>query len=148
MQPPLQGLVALHVPLQTGSKLADVRSCRAETVPAQRTAMAIAARNALLNVLLMIHSPFSNTPHCGSFTRCYFREGATPASFVVQNAVIGVVKEQTQLEVGQGLVALQVPPQVDPWTPLRNCRAETVSTHRTATVMTANNRFWIFFFMA
>jgi hypothetical protein len=77
------------------------------------------------------------------------REGATPASFVVQNAVVGVVKEQTHLELVeiQGWVALQVPPQVDPWTPFRNCRAETVPAHRTATAMTANDRFWIFFFM-
>lgn len=45
---------------------------------------------------------------------CYFPAGVTPASLVVQNAVNGVVKEQTQLEVGQGLVRLQVPPHVDP----------------------------------
>jgi len=58
MQPPLQGMVALQVPLQTGSKLPRVRSCRAETVPAQRTAMANAARNVFLIVLLMIHASF------------------------------------------------------------------------------------------
>ena len=79
---------------------------------------------------------------------CYLPEGASPASFVVQNAVVGVVKEQTQLEVGQGWVALQLPPQANPLTPLRNCRAETVPAHRTATVMTANDSFWILFFMA
>jgi hypothetical protein len=58
MQPPLQCTVALHAPLQTGSRLVGVRSCRAETVPAQRTAIAIAARNVFLIALLMIHSPF------------------------------------------------------------------------------------------
>jgi hypothetical protein len=59
MQPPLQGMVALHVPLHTGSKLAGVRSCRAETVPALRTAATIAASNIFLIVsLLMVHSPF------------------------------------------------------------------------------------------
>jgi hypothetical protein len=58
MQAPLQGFVALHVPVQAGSRLADVRSCRAETVPAQRTAVAMAARNVFLIVLLIIHSPF------------------------------------------------------------------------------------------
>jgi hypothetical protein len=85
-----------------------------------------------------------------AFAGCYFPGGTTPTSFVVQNPVIGVVKEQTQLELveRQGRVALQVPPQVDPWTPLRSCRAETVPTHRTATAMAANDRFWIFFFMA
>ena len=56
-------MVALHLPLQTGSKLARVRSCRAETVPAPRTAMANAAKNAFLIVLLMIHfSFFYNRP--------------------------------------------------------------------------------------
>lgn len=54
MHAPLQGMVALQVPLHTGSRLVGVRSCRAETVPAQRTAVAIAARNVFLIVLLMI----------------------------------------------------------------------------------------------
>jgi hypothetical protein len=58
MQPPVQCTVVLHAPLQTGSRFVGVRSCRAETVPAQRTAMAIAARNVFLIVLLMIDSPF------------------------------------------------------------------------------------------
>jgi hypothetical protein len=58
IQPPLQCTVVLHAPLQTGSKLAGVRSCRAETVPAQRTAVAIAASNVFLIVLFMVHSPF------------------------------------------------------------------------------------------
>ena len=57
-QPPVQGFIALHVPRQTGSRLACFCNCRAETVPAQRTAVAITARNAFLIVLLMIHSPF------------------------------------------------------------------------------------------
>jgi hypothetical protein len=61
MQAPLQCTVVLHVPLQTGSKLIGVRSCRAETVPAQRTAVAIAARNVFLIVLLMVHSSFQLT---------------------------------------------------------------------------------------
>ena len=59
MQGPLQWTVVLHVPLQTGNKLAGVRSCRAEIVPAQRTAAAIAVRIVFLIVLLMIHSSFS-----------------------------------------------------------------------------------------
>jgi len=58
MQPPLQCTVVLHAPLQTESKLADVRSCRAETVPAQRTAVAMAASNVFLIVFPMVHSPF------------------------------------------------------------------------------------------
>jgi hypothetical protein len=77
----------------------------------------------------------------------YFFGEVTPASFVVQKAVNGVVKEQTQ-PVAQGWVALQLPLQVDPWTPLRNCRAETVPAHRTAKTMTANDSFLMVFFMA
>jgi hypothetical protein len=84
---------------------------------------------------------------CPLLLRYFFGE-VTPPSFVVQNAVSGVVKEHTQLGVGQGRVALQLPLQVDPWTPLRNCRAETVPAHRTAKTMTANDRFLMVFFMA
>ncbi len=98
-QGPLQWTVVLHVPLQTGSRLAGVCNCRAETVPAQRTAAAIAASNVFLIVLLIIHSPFS-VRLMRAFAGCYFPEGATPASFVVQNAVVGVVKEQTQSDGG------------------------------------------------
>jgi methylglyoxal synthase len=62
--------------------------------------------------------------------------------------VNGVVKEQTQPLI-QGWVALQVPPHVvELRALLRNCRAERVPVHRTATAMIANDRFWIFFFMA
>jgi len=59
MQPPLQGTVALHVPLQTGSKLVGVRSCRAETVPAQRTAMIIAANEKFWMAFLMMCPSFN-----------------------------------------------------------------------------------------
>jgi hypothetical protein len=66
----------------------------------------------------------------------------------VQNAVNGVVKEQTQ-PLAHGWVALQEPPQVvELLAPLCNCRVETVPAHRTAAAMTTNERFWIFFFMA
>jgi len=102
MQAPLQGMVALQVPLQTGSRLACVRSCRAETVPAQRAAMTIAARNVFLIVLLIIQPPFQNCASNGPFSCRYFPWGAAPASFVVQNAVKGVVKEQTQPATAQG----------------------------------------------
>jgi len=58
MQGPLQGLVALHVPVHVGRRLGFLCNCRAETVPAQRTAATMAARNAFFIVLLMIHSSF------------------------------------------------------------------------------------------
>ena len=56
----------------------------------------------------------------------------------MQNAVVGVVKEQKQL-LEQGWVALQVPLQAKPLGSLRNCRAETVPAKRTAMIMVANN---------
>ena len=81
-----------------------------------------------------------------SFACCYLSEGAIPAGRTVQNAVNGVVKEQKQPEA-HGCVELQVPPQAKPLESVCNWRAETVPAHRTATAMTANDRFWIFFFM-
>jgi hypothetical protein len=58
MQGPLQGLVALHVPVQVGSRLGFFCNCRAETVPAQRTAMIIAANEKFWMVFLMICPSF------------------------------------------------------------------------------------------
>jgi hypothetical protein len=59
MQPVLQGLVALQPPPQLANPLVSVRSCRAETVPAHRTAVTITARNVFFIVFLpMIHLPF------------------------------------------------------------------------------------------
>lgn len=76
---------------------------------------------------------------------CYFFAGTAPASFVVQNAVNGVVKEQTQ-PLAQACVRLQVPPQVvAAFAPLRNWWAETVPAQRAAVVMIANKRVWIVF---
>ena len=61
--------------------------------------------------------------------------------------VNGVVKEQKQ-PLRQGWLALQRPLQVvDPWTPLRNCFAESVAAPRTARTMVANKRVWMLFFM-
>ena len=54
MQPVLQGLVALQPPPQLANPLVSVRSCRAETVPAHKAAMTIAASNEDLIFLLMI----------------------------------------------------------------------------------------------
>jgi hypothetical protein len=155
MQAPLQGLVALHVPLQNGSKLDGVRSCRAETVPAQRTAVASAARNVFLIVLLMIHSSFQYQAEENEYGPailpawlCYFPEGATPAGRTVQNAVNGVVKEQKQ-PAAQGWVELQLPPQVvEPLASLRNCRAETVPAQRTPMTSAIKNIDLMFFMIA
>ena len=54
MQPLLQGLFAPQLPPQVAEAFASLRNCRAETVPAQRTAVTIAIRNVLLMVFLII----------------------------------------------------------------------------------------------
>jgi hypothetical protein len=238
---PEQGMVALHRPLHTPINPGLLCNCRAETVPAHKTAIARAAKSVVLIFLLMIallskqraadaeasasglffrwlERPWvpdasssgstKDLADAGTVTRfggaagtrtrgeqagfslqlpgghaagaengrnhgcqkcifgclahdslflsvvmratacCYFPAGATPASFVVQNAVNGVVKEHTQPAVAHGWVALHVPPQVNPLALLLSCRAETVPAQRTATAITASDRFWIFFFMA
>jgi len=57
MQAPLQGFVALQVPVQVGSRLGFFCNWRAETVPAQRTAVTVAARSVLLMVFFVIEIP-------------------------------------------------------------------------------------------
>ena len=54
MQPLLQGLFAPQLPPQVAEAFASLRNCRAETVPAQRTAVTIAIRNVFLMVFLII----------------------------------------------------------------------------------------------
>jgi hypothetical protein len=59
VQKPPQCTVALQVvPQAPGKAFVFVLNCRAEIVPAQRTAVAIVARNVFLIVLLIIHSPW------------------------------------------------------------------------------------------
>ncbi|HEX4602444.1 MAG TPA: hypothetical protein VH724_00480 [Candidatus Angelobacter sp.] len=74
----------------------------------------------------------------------YFAGDCNPAGRTVQNAVVGVVKEQKQ-PLAQGWVKLHLPLQVvDPLAPVRNCWAETVPKQRTAVIMAASNMFLIF----
>ena len=54
MQAPLQWTVVLHVPLQTGIRLAGVCNCRAETVPAQSTAITMVENSVVFMILRMI----------------------------------------------------------------------------------------------
>lgn len=51
-QPLAQACVALHVPPHVVAAGASFRNCRAETVPAQRTAVSIAANNVVLMVFI------------------------------------------------------------------------------------------------
>ena len=55
---PLHGCVALQRPLQTPISPAFLCSCRAETVPAKRTAVTIPASNVGLIFLLTVAPPF------------------------------------------------------------------------------------------
>ena len=64
----------------------------------------------------------------------------------MQNAVVGVVKEQKQL-LGQGWMALQVPLQAKPLGSLRNWRAETVPALKTAMTIAPNKKFCVVFLM-
>jgi hypothetical protein len=58
MHAPLQGFVALQVPVQAGNRLDFFCNCRAETVPAQRTAIITAANEKFWIVFLMICPSF------------------------------------------------------------------------------------------
>jgi hypothetical protein len=138
-QPLGQGFVLLHDPWQAANPRLPFFNCRAESVPAQRTAVIIVASNVfLIAFLLMVCSPFRPSSLMRGLHLCYLPAGASPAGRVVQNAVNGVVKEQKQ-PLAQGCVELQLPPQANPLTPLRNWRAETVPAHRTDVTMAANN---------
>jgi hypothetical protein len=54
MQPPRQGWVALQVPRQAGNSLDFVCSCRAETLPAHKTAVIKIASDAFFTVFMFI----------------------------------------------------------------------------------------------
>jgi hypothetical protein len=85
-------------------------------------------------------------PLPGLGVRCYFLGDTTPAGRDVQNAVVGVVKEQKQ-PLAQGWVVLHLPLHVvGPCAAFRNCRAETVPAQRTAVSMAASNVILMVFF--
>jgi hypothetical protein len=60
MQPVEQGCTLLQLPLQAAKPLLSVRNWRADTVPAHRTAVTIAARNVDLTIFLLMIAPISN----------------------------------------------------------------------------------------
>jgi hypothetical protein len=75
-QGPLHGFVALQLPLHVPIGLAVAFNCRAETVPAHKTAAAIAARNVFWMIflpmiaLLSVHLDFIENRM--SFYSCSF----------------------------------------------------------------------------
>ena len=150
MQGPLQGLVALHVPVQVGSRLGFFCNCRAETVPAQKTAIMMAANERFWMVFLMICPSFQlQEPDEGPVASSYFKTDAPGMGCDEQNGLpvsMGTIQRQP---VWQGLVALQPPPQVaEPFASLRNCRAETVPAQRTPMTSVVKNIELIFFMIA
>lgn len=58
MQPLEQGCVLLQLPLQAAKPFVSVRNWRAETVPAQRTAVTIVASSVDLIIFLRMIAPF------------------------------------------------------------------------------------------
>ena len=150
MQGPLQGLVALHVPVQVGSRLGFFCNCRAETVPAQKTAIMMVANERFWMVFLMICPSFQlQEPDEGPVASSYFKTDAPGMGCDEQNGLpvsMGTIQRQP---VWQGLVALQPPPQVAaPFASLRNCRAETVPAQRTPMTSAVKNIDLIFFMIA
>jgi hypothetical protein len=144
----VQCTVVLHAPLQTGSRLADVCNCRAETVPAQRTAVAIAAKNVFLIVLFMVFLLFKQkSSGCRSIRYpSYFFGGLSgPGSRTHPPVVPNIWQMQGPLH---GLVALHVPTQAgNKLADICNCRAETVPAQRTAIAIAARNVFLIVLLM-
>jgi len=60
IQPVAQGCVLLQLPLQAAKPLVSPRNCRAESVPAQSTAVTIAASNVDLIAFAFMISPFKS----------------------------------------------------------------------------------------
>jgi hypothetical protein len=81
-----QGRVALQVPPQVNA-LDSLRNCRAETVPAQRTAATNAEKNMVLVLLViigsfyLINTLFQNSESCVIARR---RRGLVPAQALFQ----------------------------------------------------------------
>jgi hypothetical protein len=118
--------MALHVPLQA-KPLGSLRNCRAETVPAQSTAMAMAASEKFCMVFLMIGLTFNyKADECACAFR-YFSTVAPGMGCNEQNGLPVSMGNMQRQPVRQGLLTPQLPPQVaEPFASLRNCRAETV----------------------
>jgi hypothetical protein len=79
MQPVKQGLTLLQLPLQAAKPLLSVLSWRADTVPAHRTAVTIAARNVDLTIFLLMIAPSSicNAGQCSRVHSTGFFGGLT-----------------------------------------------------------------------
>lgn len=83
MQPVEQGCTLLQLPLQAAKLLPSVLNWRAETVPAHRTAVTIAARNVDLTIFLLMIAPYTMTTldNAGLYSICFAGGLTGPGSF-------------------------------------------------------------------
>jgi hypothetical protein len=138
----------LQEPWQAAKPFASIRNCRAESVPAQRTAVTNAASNVFLIRSLFMAFSF---PICRSsgrtFKSSYFARLTAGGLMHEPNlSLAGMEQKQSML---QGDCLLQMPPQkklVAAW--LRNCRAETVPAQRAAATIVARNTVLIVFIIS
>jgi len=139
-QAPLHGWVALQRPLQTPIRPALLCSCRAETVPAKRTAVTIAASNVGVTLLLMI--ALLSVPQPQFFCGC----GLSGPGSLTQ--ALTVPKSWQMHPPRHGLVALQVPVQAGNTLGfVCSCRAETLPAHKTAVIKIASDAFLMAFML-
>lgn len=142
MQPLEQGCVLLQAPRQAAKPLLSVRNWRAETVPAQRTAITNVVSNVVLMNFLFILSLVCNFawPEVRNLESSYFA-GLNAGGRMHEPDLVpaGMLQKQSML---QDMCLLQMPPQkglVVAW--LCNCRAETVPADRTAVTNVTSNVF-------
>jgi hypothetical protein len=131
------------VPVQAGNSLGFVCSCRAETLPAHKTAAIEIASDAFLMASMFMIISFL----IGNRSLSPYFNTVAPGMGCDEQNVLPVSIRTTQMQpVLQGLVALQPPPQLaNPLVSVRSCRAETVPAQRTAVTITARNVFFIVF---
>jgi hypothetical protein len=128
-QPLAQGLLTPQVPPQVARALGPFRNCRAETIPAHKTSMRIAAKKVDLIFFLMI--AFFSWFDDRRWAR-YFAGVVTPVGCDEQNPVVDSSGKAQMQPLGQGgLPTPQLPWQANPLLWLRNWRAETVPAQRT-----------------
>jgi len=113
MQPVVQGFVLLQVPWQA-KPLALVRNWRAESVPAQSTAVTNVASNIFLRFLFILlpHFQFAG-PEVRTFPSGYFAGLAAMKLHVPESGKLGCAKTHAQPRMlAQAVLWVQKPRQV------------------------------------
>ncbi len=119
IHPPRQGLVALQVPVQAGNSLDFVCSCRAETLPAHRTAVIKIASDAFFTVFMFMVISFLIGKVEPSAP--YFNTVAPGMGCDAQNMLFVSIATTQMQPVGQGLVKLQLPQMESLVASVRSC---------------------------